>query len=87
MDVKDEGPTKIQDFHFQQWFGGMAADPGILSPTEPQDQGLQTTADTDDHADQMWNDPPDLFDPAPPPEQEPNDDFGECCGVESDFNR
>lgn len=70
MDVKDEGPTKLQDFHFQQWFGDMAADPSMLAATEPQDQGLQTPADPDDHADQMWNDPPDLFDPTPPPEPE-----------------
>ncbi|CAE6404328.1 unnamed protein product [Rhizoctonia solani] len=67
MDVKDE--TKIQDFHFQQWFGGIAPDPNILSPTEAQDQGLQVTVDADDHADEMWNDPPGLFEHTP--EQEP----------------
>jgi hypothetical protein len=77
MDGKDEGSTKIQDFHFQQWFGGMAPDPSILSPTEPQDQGLQTTADTDDHVDQMWNDPPDLFHSTQPEPDQPGDDFGE----------
>lgn len=57
MDGKDEGAIKMQDF--QQWFGGMTADAMISSPTEPQDQSIhQTTADPDDHADQLWNDPP-----------------------------
>ncbi|KAF8681259.1 SNF2 family N-terminal domain [Rhizoctonia solani] len=71
MDVKDE--TKIQDFHFQQWFGGIAPDPNILSPTETQDQGLQVTDDADDHADEMWNDPPDLFEHTP--EDSPSESF------------
>lgn len=70
MDVKDE--SKIQDFHFQQWFGGIAPDPNILSPTEPQDQILLTTADPDDHEDQMWNDPQDLFESTPEREQPDN---------------
>ncbi|KAG9127767.1 hypothetical protein FRC07_009892 [Ceratobasidium sp. 392] len=52
MDGKDEGMIKMQDF--QQWFGGIPADTLISSPTEPHDQ---TTADADDEAGQMWNDP------------------------------
>ncbi|CAE6397231.1 unnamed protein product [Rhizoctonia solani] len=67
MDVEDE--TKIQVSHFQQWFGAMTPDPSTLSPVEASDQGLQATVDTDDHADEMWNDPPDIFEHTP--EQEP----------------
>ncbi|KAG8725895.1 hypothetical protein FRC12_023908, partial [Ceratobasidium sp. 428] len=52
MDGKDEGMIKMQDF--QQWFGGIPTDTMISSPTEPHDQ---TTADPDDDAGQMWNDP------------------------------
>ncbi|KAL5637147.1 hypothetical protein ACGC1H_000960 [Rhizoctonia solani] len=70
MDVKDE--SKIQDFHFQQWFGDITPDPNIMSPTESQDQVLPTAVDTDDHEDQMWNDPPDLFEQAPKQEQQEN---------------
>lgn len=70
MDVKDE--SKIQDFHFQQWFGDIAPDANIMSPTESQDQVIPTVVDSDDHEDQMWNDPPDLFEQVPKREQPDN---------------
>ncbi|CUA70404.1 ELKS/Rab6-interacting/CAST family member 1 [Rhizoctonia solani] len=70
MDVKDE--SKIQDFHFQQWFGDIASDANIMSPAESQDQVLPTAVDADDHEDQMWNDPPDLFEQTPKQEESNN---------------